>query len=58
MHFEILIEDKSGEEFLNIILPQIIIDPHTFNIHSYRGIGSLPTHLNPRHDPKKKSPAK
>lgn len=54
MHFEILIEDKSGEEFLNIILPQIIIDPHTFNIHSYRGIGSLPTHLNPRHDPKKR----
>lgn len=46
MHFEILIEDKSGEEALNILLPKMInIEQHTFKIHSYKGIGQIPKNL-------------
>ena len=42
MHFEILVEDRSGEKALEIIVPKIIGDDHTFKIHSYKGIGSIP----------------
>ncbi len=46
MHFEILVEDKSGEEALNILLPKMInIEQHSFKIHSYKGIGQIPKNL-------------
>ena len=41
MHFEILVEDASGEKFLNIIVPKIIGTAHSFNIVSYKGLGDL-----------------
>jgi hypothetical protein len=41
MHFEILVEDASGEKFLNIIVPKIIGTEHSFNIISYKGLGDL-----------------
>jgi len=41
MHFEILVEDASGEKFLNTIVPKIIGNTHTFNIVSYKGLGGL-----------------
>lgn len=41
MHFEILVEDASGEKFLNIIVPKIIDNQHSFNIVSYKGLGDL-----------------
>ena len=45
MHFEILIEDLSGKEALNILLPKIIKEEHTFTIHSYKGVGHIPKNL-------------
>ena len=54
MHFEILIEDISGKTALEILIPKIISDEHTFNIHSYKGIGRIPQGLTPSSDPKKR----
>ena len=45
MHFEFLVEDSSGKEALEILIPKIIGNNHTFQIHSYRGIGRLPKGL-------------
>lgn len=45
MHLEFLVEDKSGKQMLDIIIPQIIGSNHTFNVHSYKGIGRIPKRL-------------
>ncbi|WP_123576572.1 hypothetical protein [Pseudomonas protegens] len=45
MHFEILVEDQSGKKALDILVPKIIGADHTFNIHSYKGIGRIPKNL-------------
>lgn len=49
MHFEILIEDQSGKKMLNLLIPKIINDGNTFAIHSYKGIGRIPTNLTSSH---------
>ncbi|WP_446351438.1 hypothetical protein [Coleofasciculus sp. F4-SAH-05] len=54
MHFEILVEDSSGKTALEIIVPKIIGDKHTFNVHSYKGIGRIPQGLKSKSDPKKR----
>lgn len=54
MHFEILIEDISGKTALEILIPKIISDEHTFNIHAYKGIGRIPPGLTPSSDPKRR----
>lgn len=46
MHFEILVEDKSGKKALDILVPKIIGDEHTFIVHSYKGIGRIPRNLS------------
>ena len=46
MHFEILVEDLSGEKALNILIPKIIGISNTFKIHSYKGIGKIPLYLH------------
>ena len=45
MHFEILVEDSSGKRALDILMPKIIGDPHTFRVIPYRGVGRIPTNL-------------
>ena len=48
MHIEILIEDSSGAQLLNYLLPRILGsqgEPHTWRLHSYRGIGRIPPGL-------------
>jgi len=45
MHFEILVEDQSGKKALDILIPKIIGEPHTFNVHPYKGIGRIPRGL-------------
>jgi len=45
MHFEILVEDQSGKKVLEVLVPKIIGHEHSFNIHSYRGIGRIPKNL-------------
>ena len=54
MHFEILVEDQSGKKALEILLPKIIGDGHTFMIHAYKGIGRLPRNLKNCDDPGKR----
>jgi hypothetical protein len=54
MHFEILIEDKPGEELLKILVPKIISPPNTYRIFSYKGLGRLPANLHKTPDPGKK----
>lgn len=56
MHIEILVEDSSGARLLNILLPQLLGqqgEPHSWCLHSYKGIGRVPigltTKANPAH---------
>ena len=45
MHFEVLVEDQSGKKALDILVPKIIGDQHTFRVIEYRGIGRIPRNL-------------
>jgi len=45
MHIEILVEDQSGKKLLELLLPRITGVNHTYNIHSYKGIGRIPNGL-------------
>ncbi len=45
MHFEILVEDQSGKRMLDILIPNIIDDQHSFRVHAYQGIGRIPRNL-------------
>ena len=49
MHFEVLVEDKSGSIALEIILSKILGENHTehsWRIFSYKGIGRIPRNLH------------
>lgn len=52
MHFHILSEDLSGKKALEILVPKIISQGNSFEIHSYKGLGSLPKHLDQKVGPK------
>ncbi|MEW6381449.1 MAG: DUF4276 family protein [bacterium] len=54
MHFEILVEDQSGKKALNILVPKIIGNGHTFKVHAYKGIGRIPKNLGNRGDASKR----
>ena len=55
MHFDILIEDSSGEIAIDILVPRIISsEKHTFTTHSYKGIGRIPKNLKNIADPEKR----
>ena len=57
MHIEILTEDRSGMVLLENILPKIIgpyDSPHTWRLHSYKGLGRIPKKLKPSQDPAKR----
>lgn len=57
MHIEILVEDSSGEKLLNELVPKILGsygEPHTWRIHSYKGIGRIPKGLKGTTDPSKR----
>ncbi|MCC5897277.1 MAG: hypothetical protein JJU32_05080 [Phormidium sp. BM_Day4_Bin.17] len=56
MHFEILVEDMSGQTALELIIPKIINigDENTFNIKSYKGIGRIPKGLKSSSDQNKR----
>ena len=45
MHLEILVEDVSGKKALDILIPKIIDDQHTFRVTGYRGISRIPRNL-------------
>jgi hypothetical protein len=57
MHFEVLVEDASGELLLRSLLPKILGEPgnpHTWRTHPYKGIGRIPRNLRGRTDPAKR----
>jgi hypothetical protein len=57
MHIEILAEDSSGEKLLEALLPKLLgeyANPHTWNMHSYKGIGRIPKNLKGSSDPSKR----
>ena len=45
MHFEVLVEDPSGKKALDILIPKIIDNQHTFKVIKFRGIGRIPRNL-------------
>ena len=45
MHLEIFVEDQSGKKALDILIPKIIGDHHTFKVTGYKGIGRIPRNL-------------
>ena len=54
MHFEILVEDRSGKKFLDAIVPKMIGSEDSVRVKPYRGIGRLPKDLKPATDPGKR----
>jgi hypothetical protein len=50
MHLEILVEDLSGKEALELLIPRILGGSHTFRVHPYKGIGRLPRNLRDTRD--------
>ena len=50
MHFEILVEDQSGKRMLDILIPKIIGNQHSFKVHAYQGIGRIPRNLTSNTD--------
>ena len=54
MHFEVLVEDQSGKKALDILIPKIIGDQHSFEIHAYKGIGHIPKNLKSSTDASKR----
>ena len=57
MHFEILVEDASGELLLGALLPKILGspgNPHTWRTHPYKGIGRVPRDLRGKTDPSRR----
>ena len=45
MHFEVLVEDQSGKEALDILIPKIIGTHHSFKVRAFKGIGHIPRNL-------------
>ena len=57
MHFEILVEDKSGSIAVDGVLEKILGpngENHRWNIHPYKGLGRLPKNLRGETDPAKR----
>ena len=54
MHFEILVEDQSGKTMLDLLIPKIIGDQHTFKVHPYKGIGKIPKNLTSSTDARRR----
>jgi hypothetical protein len=54
MHFEILVEDASGKDALDELVPKIVGKPHTFKVIPYKGVGKIPKGLKPQSNSKKR----
>ena len=57
MHFEVLVEDKSGSIVVDAILGKILGEngvSYTWKMHSYKGLGRIPKDLHGKTDPKKR----
>jgi hypothetical protein len=54
VHVEILVEDISGKKVLDTLVPRILGTHDTFQVHSYKGIGTVPKHMKDAKDPSKR----
>jgi len=54
VHFEFLTEDQSSGKAMEILIPKLLGNEITFNIHPYKGIGHIPKGLRPKSDAKKR----
>lgn len=54
MHFEVLVEDRSGKSALDILMRKIVGKDDTYRVISYRGIGHVPHDLQGSTDPSKR----
>lgn len=57
MHFEVLVEDRSGSIALDILLEKILGangTTHSWRLHPYRGIGHVPGNLRSAPDPRRR----
>ena len=54
MHLEVLVEDQSGKKALDILVPKILGEPHTFTVRSYKGIGHIPRNMKDAGDASKR----
>ena len=57
MHFEVLVEDKSGSIVLQAVLEKILgtrDEIHSWRIHPYKGLGRIPKNMHGLTDPKKR----
>ena len=57
MHFEVLIEDKSGSIALDAVMEKILGgngQTHSWKLHPYKGIGRIPRNLHAVPDPGKR----
>lgn len=54
MHFEILVEDQSGKKALDILVPKIVGEGHTYTVHPYKGIGRIPKDMRNTHNAAKR----
>jgi hypothetical protein len=54
VHYAILVEDTSGKQTLDILVPKIIGDAHTFVVHAYKGIGRIPKNMRDANDASKR----
>lgn len=52
MHFEVLVEDQSGKKALDVLIPKIIGNEHTFKVYPYKGVGHIPKNINKASDAK------
>jgi len=53
MHFEVMVEDSSGEKLLHALLPKILGPEgkqHSWRVHAYKGIGHIPKGLRAHTD--------
>jgi Domain of unknown function (DUF4276) len=57
MHIEFLVEDRSGGQLIEILVPKLIGEfgsPHTWKVHAYDGVGRIDKNLDGRQDPSKR----
>ncbi|PKM37137.1 MAG: hypothetical protein CVV06_07475 [Gammaproteobacteria bacterium HGW-Gammaproteobacteria-10] len=54
MHFEVLVEDLSGKNALERLIPKIVGEKHTFRVLAYKGIGHVPKNMNSAADASKR----
>lgn len=55
MHLEILVEDQSGKKALEILVPKIIGQGHTFKVYAYKGVGRIPKNMRSAVDANKRT---